>query len=61
MGDDMNMEPRRELILCFGLFRRRENGHLDIACAKDLSQDFVYMLIFVSGITLCLSLYAAYA
>ena len=43
-----------------GLFRRRRNGHVDIICAKDLDPDFLYMLIFVTGITVCLSLYAVY-
>ena len=33
---------------------------MDIACVKDLSQDFVYMLLFVTLITICLTLYAAY-
>ena len=58
--DVVNMAPRRELSFCCGLYRRRQNGHMDIACVKDLSQDFVYMLLFVTIITICLTLYAAY-
>ena len=52
---------RREMSICCGLFRRRRNGHLDIICVKDLHQDFLYMLLFVSGITTCLAMYALYA
>ena len=58
--DVINMAPRRELSFCCGFYRRRQNGHMDIACVKDLSQDFVYMLLFVTLITICLTLYAAY-
>ena len=56
----MNAGPRRDRSFCWGMFRRRSNGHLDIACIKDVSQDFVYMLIFVTVISIGLFLYAYY-
>ena len=58
--DAANAAGRRERALCCGLFRIRRNGHLDIICIKDLDKDFLYMLLFVIGITVCLSLYATY-
>ena len=60
MQDAANAAGQRERILCCGLFRIRRNGHLDIICIKDLDQDFLFMLLFVIGITVCLSLYATY-
>ena len=56
-----NVAAIRERSFCCGLLRRRRNGHYDIICVKDLDQDFLFMLIFVIVITVCLSLYAVYA
>ena len=56
----MNAGPRRERSICCGMFKKRSNGHLDILCIKDLSQDFLYMLIFVTCITTGLFLYSFY-
>ena len=56
----INAGPRRERSFCFGMFKRRQNGHLDIACLKDMSQDFICMLLFVTVISVCLFLYAFY-
>lgn len=46
-------------ILC-GLIRRHANGHLDLLCLKNVSQDFVFMLCLVFVITVLLLIYAIF-
>ena len=48
----------REVSFCCGQLRRHRNERLDIFCLKELDADFVYMTLFISTITFCITLYA---
>ena len=51
-------EERGVVPICFGIFKKHPNGHLDICCIKDLHKDFLYMLTFTTVVAGCLTLYA---